>query len=510
MSALDLLSALVLEDGRRWGEAAESWQLDDARAILEPGDDGARLHYLTRPRGGSKTGDLAGIAIAALLEQLPKRSRSYAAAADRDQAQLLVDAVAGFVARTPEIGGALRVDSYRVSAERSGASLEALASDEASSWGLKPKLMVVDEFGQWKSTSGPRRFWRALFSALVKDPASRLVVMTSAGDPAHWSHEILELARAGSPRWRVSEVAGPVPWLSAVDVEEQRRMLPPWEFDRLILNRWATSDDRPFTLADVTLCLRSAVVLPPAGHRCVLTLDLGWRHDRTVIAVSHRESGADGRMVVDLLERLSGSRRREVDLSGVEGRVLELARRYGATVRVDPAQAVGMMQRLRRAGVSVVEHTFSQASNTRLALKLHELVREHRLSMPEQPEAVEEFLNVQLRELGPGVYRLDHDASGHDDQVVVIGMAAVHLDEARGSIESYMEQLLAERSGGRAPVGGVPHPLDPRWSGGRPNLSGRPSISTETARSLGFAIGDGEDGARRAAERYGWDYREPG
>jgi hypothetical protein len=105
-SALNVLAGLVLEDGRRWGEAASPWQWEDARAVLDL--DGPRRHFLTRPRGGSKTTDLSGIAIAALLEQLPRLSESQAFAADRDQAQRLVKGVRGFADRTPELRGALK------------------------------------------------------------------------------------------------------------------------------------------------------------------------------------------------------------------------------------------------------------------------------------------------------------------------------------------------------------------------------------------------------------------
>lgn len=73
-SALNLLAGLVIEDGRRWGEAAAPWQWDDARAVFNL--DGPRRHFQTRPRGGSKTSDHAGIATVALLEQLPRLSES--------------------------------------------------------------------------------------------------------------------------------------------------------------------------------------------------------------------------------------------------------------------------------------------------------------------------------------------------------------------------------------------------------------------------------------------------
>jgi len=36
---------------------------------------------------------------------------------------------------------------------------------------------------------------------------------------------------------------------------------------------------------------------------------------------------------------------------------------------------------------------------------------------------------VRLRESTPGTYRLDHDASGHDDRAVALGLAALALTE---------------------------------------------------------------------------------
>ena len=57
---LDLLSGLRLDSGRLWGDAAEAFQFEDAKAILEGREP--PYHFLTRARGGSKTTDLAGCA----------------------------------------------------------------------------------------------------------------------------------------------------------------------------------------------------------------------------------------------------------------------------------------------------------------------------------------------------------------------------------------------------------------------------------------------------------------
>ena len=42
-NSLALLGALVLEDGQRWGEVCESFQIEDAEAILS--GDGPRFHF---------------------------------------------------------------------------------------------------------------------------------------------------------------------------------------------------------------------------------------------------------------------------------------------------------------------------------------------------------------------------------------------------------------------------------------------------------------------------------
>lgn len=132
--ALALLAGLVLENGRRWGDAAAPFQWEDARAVLDPLSPTA-YHFQTRARGGSKTSDEAGATIVAMLTQLEPGSRGYGVAADAEQARLIVAAIAGFARRTPELRDALRIDAHRVTAVRSGVTFETLPADAASSWG---------------------------------------------------------------------------------------------------------------------------------------------------------------------------------------------------------------------------------------------------------------------------------------------------------------------------------------------------------------------------------------
>ena len=462
-SALDLLSSLVLEDGRRWGEVAHPFQWDDARAVLE-GD--RRYAYLTRPRGASKTTDLGGIGIAALVEQLPAGSRSFAAAADRDQGGLLLDAIAGFVERTPGLDRLLKVDAWKVTARRTGATLEVLAADSASAWGRRPQLLVVDERANWRTTAEPERFWRALFSALPKVPGSRLVILTTAGDPAHPAGRLLERARR-SPRWYVSEVPGPSPWADADDLAEQREELPEWEYARLHLNRWTAPADRLTTVGALAACVTLDGDQPhdPFHEPYVVGLDLGVKVDRTAAAVCHLEHREGRRRVVlDRLQVWTPTKGREVQLDAVEDWLVQASQSYGGALAVyDPWQALGLGQRLQGRGVPAVEYPFNPASVARLGLTLHGLIRDGDLALPEDPELLDELANVRLRETSPGVYRMDHDVGRHDDRATALALAAqrllefgvIHfpegwLDGHRTGAGSIMGNLLAQRRrGGR-------------------------------------------------------------
>lgn len=121
----------------------------------------------------------------------------------------------------------------------------------------------------------------------------------------------------------------------------------------------------------------------------------------------------------------------------MEAVAYEAATTYRAPIRLDPWQAVGLAQRLRARGVPVVEWTFSPVSVGRLAMTLHLLLRGHRLALPDDAELLDELATVRLRESPAGVYRLDHDASAHDDRTVALGLAALALmerPEGRGSI----------------------------------------------------------------------------
>jgi phage terminase large subunit-like protein len=447
------MAGLVLEDGRLWGDVATDWQWALTHWFFDP--DSTPSRWESRPRGGSKTSDVAGIAMVALVTALPAGSRCYALAADRDQGQLIAEAAAGFVARTPALANAITVQASRIAAS-SGSVLDVLAADAASAWGLRPAFVVCDEFAQWPATRNAKGLWQAITSAMGKVPGAKLLCTTTSGDPAHWTRSIYDAARS-SPAWSVQDVPGPLPWVSPTFLAEQRAMLPESVYRRLHQNEWCAAEDRLTNRDDVRTCVTVPGALDPMpGNQYVIALDIGVTNDRTVAAVMHSERRNDDderfvvqRHVLDRMEVWTGSARRPVDLSAVEEWVAITARAFGARLVVDPWQAKSMIQRLRSRGVVVREFLFSQQSAGRLAMTLHTVIRDHRLAIPNDQALIDELLNVRLRETAPNVYRLDHDSDQHDDRAVTLGMALVELTAAPPMSRPFLfpdDQLDYERT----------------------------------------------------------------
>ncbi|MGH9120470.1 MAG: terminase large subunit domain-containing protein, partial [Acidimicrobiales bacterium] len=321
-AALDLLAGMVLEDGRRWGDAATIWQWAFARNMLDPAAPPFR--WESRPRGGSKTTDVAAIVLAAMVVGMPAGAACDCYAADRDQARLLMDALAGLVLRTPQLASVVTVDQYKARTT-SGVTLEVMAADAASAFGRRPHFVIVDELCNWPSTSNTRSLWAAIYSSMPKVPGARLAVCTTSGDPVHWSRKVRDKALS-SPLWTVAEIPGPLPWIDPAQLEEQRRMLPDSAYLRLHLNQWAAAEDRLVNEGDLAACVTlSGPQEPQPGFQYVFGVDVGLKNDRTVGAVCHAEplEGRTGkRVVLDRLQVWQGSRLHPVALGDVEASLL--------------------------------------------------------------------------------------------------------------------------------------------------------------------------------------------
>jgi hypothetical protein len=470
VDALDVMYGLVLENGKEWGVVAATFQRADADAIFA--ENGPRLHFLTRGRGGSKTTDVAGVCIAWLLAEAPPLANAYVVAANTEQATILIDAMTALIGATPGLDEALTVEAERIRGAN-GATVRVMAQSDSGSWGRRDThLLILDEFAQWPETRGAKRVYQAVRTTVQKTPGCRLIILTSAGEPSHWSHGILEMAKEDSG-WRVYEAPGPVPWQSKAEIERLRREFAktdPSAFDRLVLNKWTEAEDRAIRVEDYDAAKGRPSRGPIPDVKYLILVDIGIRNDATVMTIAHAEPldaenprGAK-RLIVDHIERWKGTRSKPVQIQAVEDWLARTAPKWNrATVYGDPTQFVGAMQNLNRRGVRAVEFPFTTTSVGQVAAALVMAFRNRQITVPHTPALREELLRVRLRETTPGVTRLDHDPNGHDDQAVTIGMAAhILLAGSYSHGEAFLEYLRKD--------------LEKTAAGGNPDRFRNPSL----------------------------------
>ncbi len=428
------------------------------------------------------TTDIAGMAIAWLIADAGPMSRGYVVASNSEQAAHVIDAAAAFRARTPELDGIITVENEKIIVEN-GSWIRVLSLSDSGAWGLREaRFLIADEFCQWPETRAAKRVYEAIRSTVQKETGCRLCILSSSGEPPHWSRATYDEAlreqrmalEQGRPAmWRVSDMPGPVPWQDPDEIEQLRNELSPSAYDRLVLNIWSQDEDRAIAEEDFDIAAQKRFRVvhkvptglrgyglnlrdPVPGEKYLMTVDIGIYRDATAICIAHKEpldpaqpKGLQ-RVVVDHLERWSGSRKRPIQLQDVEDWIMAYSQRYNrCKVVCDPDQFIGNIQSLNRRGVRAVAFTFSSTSVGQIATALVQAFRNRQIWVPDYKGLRDELIRVRLRETAPGVTRLTHDKlKGHDDQAVVIALACHELLGKFGfgtSFRTFMQRDLEQR-----------------------------------------------------------------
>jgi hypothetical protein len=414
---------LRLPDGSSYGGSLDDWQRADFGAAFSTDKN----IWWERPRGHSKTMDSAAFGLHHLLSA-PGR-RAFIAAVDRDQAGLAHDSLRGFIQRSDLLRSALKVDRFKVTAPSTDSTLEVLAADAASSWGLRPSLVVVDEFSQWRGDPA-EEFFHALFSSLGKVAGARMLIATTSGwDKTSLAWKMREQMR-DDPAWVFSRIGQMASWVSPEFLEQQRRILPAHVFARLHENLWTESGGAYLSFAEVSDIFSASLspVLDCKRGEHFVGVDIGLSGDATAVSVLH--AGKDGEIAIHDIRTWRGTRADKVRLSDVEVWIRDAVKRFsGCTVFADPWQAVGMVQRLSERGVRCRESTFTQSYRAHIFSNLLELVRARRLRCFPHGVLKDELLRLEFKEVS-GNLRVDHPSGGHDDHVVATAMAALAAVQA--------------------------------------------------------------------------------
>ncbi len=400
---------------------------------LMPSKTVIRRAYIERPRGHSKTTDMA-IQCSWILQYARDTVQGLAAAADQDQAQLLHAAMANHIRRYPELCPDLQAQQYLIRNRRTDSRLTVISSDVNSSWGQLPDFVICDELCHWSKPD----LWYSLCSSAAKKPLCVLAVLTNAGVGTGWQWNVREAARESSA-WHFSSLLGPqAPWISAAALEEQRKLLPPSVYARLWENIWQHSDGEFVSLVEAEACCDpqwSEQVRGQFGRSYFAAVDYAEKHDRTVGVVVHREGEA---IIVDRMDVAVPRPGQPVLVAWVEGWITRIAASFpGVQFVLDEYQLLSVLQRfsgrfpLRRFDFA------GGRGNHALALSLRNLILHQRVrwysgcgqlpDMAERDDLETELAALILRSISGGRLRIDHrhEPGAHDDRAFALGAACL-------------------------------------------------------------------------------------
>lgn len=429
------LMAEVVEEfqERDFAELDKSWM----RAIHRVGD-GPLMAYLERPKGHSKTTDMATM-VAWALYACPRRIKGVAGAADKDQAGLLKEAIEKLCDLNPWLKAVLKVQAWHIVNLRTGSQLDILSADEASSHGELPDFVIVDELTHHKKPG----LWESLFAGAAKRANCLLVVMSNAGlgKGRSWQWKVREAFRELTACY-FSRLEGPTAsWITPERLATQRRILPPKAFNRLWLNIWQTEAGDALDPADIEACcvLEGPQAHPEDGWFYAGCLDLGLTHDHAGFVVLACKPGRIAFGADDSLPLLDPARVRiasvqawkptgpggQVPLGAVELEVLKAHQRFGLNgVWFDRWEAAYMAQRLGPVGVHMIPVVLSAPKEqTWIANTLLGAFSQRSLELYRDEKLLADLAKLSIVEKPYG-YKLEavRDEEGHADTAVALAI----------------------------------------------------------------------------------------
>jgi len=409
-----------------------------------PDDRVLRRAYIERPRGHSKTSDMA-MQIAWILLAAKEPVSGLAAAADRDQANLIHRAIRRLAKLNRDVCDELVFVQHLVKNSTTGSQLEVISSDVRSSWGALPDFVVCDELCHWEKPD----LWYSLLSSAAKKPTCLLIVLTNAGVGRGWQWDVREHAQANDS-WYFSSLDGPhAPWITDEWLTEQRALLPAPVFERLWLNEWQHSDGEFVSLAEAEACRDESLSRQDRGIngiRYIAAIDYAEKRDFTVGCVCHHDGS---RIVVDRMDVVKPSPDRPTPVRWVEDWIEDVAATFSDVMFViDEHQLVGTIQNIERSYLVKRFDFAAGRGNHRLAVRLRQLIIHQEVAWyagcgdvindgqttdgtGRRDDLETELASLLLKQSETGRLRIDHHRDGvhHDDRGFTLGAACLELSE---------------------------------------------------------------------------------
>ena len=410
-----------------WKQLASSSQPGKNRLV--------RNAWIERPRGHSKTSDTA-MQLGWILSFASRCVSGLAAAADKDQANLICRTLQSLAEANGELFSPLVFQKHRIFHQETGSTLEVISSDVSSSWGQLPDFIICDELCHWEKPE----LWYSLFSSAAKKPDCVLIVLTNAGVGTGWQWSVRESARQ-SDQWYFSSIEGcQAPWIDQTDLLEQQQLLPPAVFNRLWMNRWQHSDGEFVSLKEAEACCDISLREQSQGHpgwQYVAAVDYAEKHDYTVGVVLHQE---ENRIVVDRMDVVVPDELHPTKVQWVEDWLERIHHHFQPQSFVlDEYQLLGTIQKLEaRLPIERFDFQVGQGNHA-LALTLRRLILHQEIAwypacgqlahLNVRDDLETELASLLLKQKASGRLRIDHhrDNQHHDDRAFTLGAACLYL-----------------------------------------------------------------------------------
>lgn len=291
------------------------WQADIVRRIFETGSNGLRryrLALLMLPRKNGKTELCAAIAIYCLLFDSPQ-GEIYLAAADREQASKVYQAMVLMIRSDPELDAMLEIveSRKRIIYRKRGSFCQAISAEAYSKHGFNASVVIYDEL----HCAPNRDLWDVLATSQGGRMQPLMIAISTAGFDRHsilWElydhgkkvvenptldptflpifyEAPIEADWTDERVWQMANPAlGDFRSLEEMRVLAQRAKAIPSQqntFRRLYLNQWTEQDERWIDMATWDACAGAIDLDELHGRPCFAGLDLASTRDVTALVL---------------------------------------------------------------------------------------------------------------------------------------------------------------------------------------------------------------------------------
>lgn len=216
-----------------------------------------------------------------------------------------------------------------------------------------------------------------------------------------------------NPEWSTFHaVSNTSPFFSDKEMEEARRTTPERMFRQEYLAEFI--DDEGEVFRGIRECISGRLSDPTYESRYVMGVDLAKTVDWTVLTVMDIES----RHVV------AWQRFNQIDWSFQESRIVALANKYKAQVRID-ATGVGdpIYESLRKKGLHITPVRFTNVIKNHMITNLSMMIEKREITFPELPELINELSLFASEQTKSGNIRYNAPDGYHDDCVISLALA---------------------------------------------------------------------------------------